>query len=219
MTRQLTHTAVSPPRRRHSHRTSPSQSLSSAGATTSDSTATYGTETIHQHADIDVCIVAHLFCCTHPPGAGTATGDSTVTYGARMIHTKTRHIDVCIQANYGHHKYCNIPPAPAQPPPATCTHPSHGTVPSIAQPPETMAATHWQQCSQHYHLHIHTHPHRHCAIDAGYLPYMTTPDVTFLNHTLRLMRPLLITRSIFLIYCYIFLLHDLCSYFHAMKIT
>jgi len=37
-----------------------------ASTTTGDSTATDGTETIHQHADIDVCIVAHLFCCLTP---------------------------------------------------------------------------------------------------------------------------------------------------------
>jgi len=103
MTRQLTHTTVSPPPALAQPQNIAVTITVAAGTTTGDSTATDGTETIHQHADIDVCIVAHLFCCLTPPApaqpqniavaitvaAGTATGDSTVTYSTGMIHTKT----------------------------------------------------------------------------------------------------------------------------------
>jgi len=116
-----------------------------------------------------------LLCCLTPLAQATepspsqspvAAGhkplvNSTVpTYGAGMIHTKgPGHIDVCIQANYGHHKYCNIPWHQHSPPSGgTCTHPSHSTVPSIstANWRQTAANTLANQCSQHYHLCIHT---------------------------------------------------------------
>ena len=66
MTRQLTHAAVSPPAPAQPQNIAVAITVA-ASTTTGDSTATDGTETIHQHADIDVCIVAHLFCCLTPP--------------------------------------------------------------------------------------------------------------------------------------------------------
>jgi len=121
-----------------------------------------------------------------------------------MIHTKTRHIDVCIQANYGHHKYCNIPQHQHSHLQATCnpslqwrrTIDSTATGDDGSNTPATMLSTLSTSVSTPIHADI--------VPLMWYLPYMTTPDATFLNHTLRLMRPLLITQSIFLILLYIF---------------
>jgi len=61
-------------------------------------------------SDIGVCITTHLCCLT--PSASTATHITltadTATYGAGTTHTNTRHTDVCILVNYGHHTDCNI---------------------------------------------------------------------------------------------------------------
>jgi hypothetical protein len=61
--------------------------------------------------------------------ADTATGDSTAPYGAETTHWHQMHW--CLQST-------NIPPAPAQPLPVTCTH-SPGAAQLPAQPPATSA--------------------------------------------------------------------------------